>query len=127
MNSEHITFMRPSINELPAAVKGLMRIVWFDTYTKFYSREVVEKVIEDQTLEWLQEQLVNPKIVFIIAKTDQNNIVGVVTSKRKTQELVKGIRLYVHPKYRSQGIGSALVGESLKYYSGVKVIQIHVK
>ena len=126
MEQEYIK-IRKAVVEDVAAIKELTATVWRDTYSRFYSRKVVEKVIKDQELSWLEKQIQKPTIICIVAITSQGRLVGVVTSRRKTQDFVKGIRLYVHPDYRNQSIGTQLIKNSMKYLVDAKLVRIEVK
>lgn len=119
----NIVLEKPSVEEL-THVKELMRSVWFDTYTKFYSKETVEKVTTYlQTLEYLRYQLENPEGFFLVAK-DGKAVVGVITAQRES-EVVQIVRLYVH--YRSQFIGARLLGALFNYYGPTEAFRLEVK
>ncbi len=120
-----ISIQKPEVADL-AKVKELMRIVWFETYTKFYSPKVVEQVTEAQTIEYLQYQLEDESHHFLVAKKN-DQIVGVITSQRQSPEVAKVIRLYIHPDHRSLGIGAMLLKATMEYFEDVKEINIPVK
>ena len=71
-------------------VKELMRSVWFDTYTKFYSAKTVEQVTQLQTVEYLQLQIEDEDTLFLLAK-DGDAVVGVATLRQESIDLVQGI------------------------------------
>lgn len=121
-----VTVRTPQVTDL-GQVKELMRVVWFDTYTKFYSKEVVEKVTEAQTVGYLRYQLESDDHIFLVAKTRANEVVGVITAAYESPELVKLTRLYVHPHWRSAGIGALLLRLTLGICKDALAMNIPVK
>src|SRR5918992_501808 len=108
-------------------VKQVLSHTWKDTYGSFLSDKTIEKV----TTVWhdpeaLKAQAMNPEIYFAVAK-EEGKIVGLITTRKIDDVTIFMNRLYIHPDYQRQGIGSKLFDSSLEAFPNAKVVRLEVK
>ncbi len=108
-------------------VKELMRSVWFDTYTQFFSRQTVEKVTSEyQTVENLKQQLLNQDACFLLALVAQQ-LAGVLIAEYHSGEMMYVRVLYVSSLWRSKGIGAQLLQALMERHAYARVFRLTVK
>jgi ribosomal protein S18 acetylase RimI-like enzyme len=108
-------------------VKQVLSHTWKDTYGSFLSDKTIEKV----TTVWhdpeaLKAQAMNPEIYFAVAK-EEGKIVGLITARKIDDVTIFMNRLYIHPDYQRQGIGSKLFDSSLEAFPNAKVVRLEVE
>ena len=122
-----IAIQRVQTEEIPQ-VKEVLSYTWTDTYGKFLTQQAIDKV----TTVWhspqaLKAQALDPQTYFAIAKDETGKIVGLVTARKNDEETIFMGRLYVHPNYQRQGIGSQLFKAAILAFPGAKRLQLEVE
>jgi diamine N-acetyltransferase len=108
-------------------VKQVLSLTWKDTYGSFLSDKTIEKV----TTVWhdpeaLKSQAMDPEIYFAVAK-EGDKIVGLITVRKIDDGIIFMNRLYIHPNYQRQGIGSKLFDSSLQAFPNAKFVRLEVE
>ena len=121
-----ITIHRAEIEDIPA-IKAVLAVTWRDTYSSFVS----ESSIAEVTAEWhspkvLEAEIKRPSSFFGVAKSNSNEIVGMITAHLRNEVLFIA-RLYVLPEFQRQGIGERLMEESRRAFPEIKRIQLDVE
>lgn len=121
-----ITIHKVKQEDIPE-VKQVLSHTWKDTYGSYLSDKTIEKV----TTVWhdpeaLKAQALNPEVYFGVAKED-GKIVGLITVRKIDDRTVFMHRLYVHPDYQRQGIGSQLFDTALQAFPDTKVVRLEVE
>jgi ribosomal protein S18 acetylase RimI-like enzyme len=108
-------------------IKELLTEIWYDTYRELLKPEEI-RVATDVwfNLELLQKQLADPQILFITAKDEQGEIVGITTTKLFDEETFNLSRLYVHPACQGQGLGLRLWEAVLTQYPDCNICRLGV-
>ncbi|MGH7613989.1 MAG: GNAT family N-acetyltransferase [Gemmatimonadales bacterium] len=110
------------------AIATLLRACWAATYDSFLSEDTLAMI----ALEWhhpdvLRRQIANPKVVFLLARTESGTLVGAATAKQVADGTILSIqRLYVHPSYQRQGIGSQLLRDVLAAFPHAQRLELEV-
>lgn len=103
-----ISVVRANTNEA-YEIKKLLNCAWIDTYKDFFSKETVNYIInESQTVDKLKAEIQDEKILFLVAKNEENKTVGLATAQEK-EDGVFLKRLYVYPHCQRSGIGIKLL------------------
>ena len=111
-----------------AAIATLLRICWSGTYGSFLSEATLATIAR----EWhhpdiLTRQIANPKVAFLLARAESGTLVGAATVKLAANGIVLSLqRLYVHPSFQHQGIGSRLLRDALAAFPHARRIQLEV-
>jgi ribosomal protein S18 acetylase RimI-like enzyme len=121
-----ITIHKVQQEDIPE-VKQVLSRTWKDTYGSFLSDATIEKV----TTVWhdpeaLKAQAINPEIYFAVAK-EGGKIIGLITVSKVDNITIFMNRLYIHPDYQRQGIGSKLFNSSLEAFPNAKVVRLEVE
>lgn len=121
-----IIICRANINNADE-IKKLLNLVWMDTYKDFFSQQTVDYIInESQTVNKFKVEIQDEKILFLIAKDDENKIVGLVTAQEK-EDGVFLKRLYIHPNYQRKGIGIKLLAGVIDSFKTANRIYLEVE
>lgn len=117
---------RARVEEVPE-IKKVLSETWIDTYGNTYSQETIQRVtIEWHNPELIASQIRNPDFFFGIAK-DGKNVVGLTTVRRLDEDTLMMDRLYVHPDYQRQGIGTKLMEETIQSFPGANRLRLEVE
>lgn len=109
-------------------IAQLLRESWEATYGSFLTPDDLSAVAQ----EWhhpdgLRRQMSNPRVGFLLARTDTGTLVGVATVERSDDgKTVSVLRLYVLPGYQGQGIGSRLLNRSLAIFPNAHRTELQV-
>ncbi len=109
-------------------IASLLGASWAATYGSFLTPDELSVIGR----EWhhpdrLRRQMSNPRVGFLLARTDTGSLVGVATVKRSDDgATVSVLRLYVLPDYQGQGIGSRLLKRALAAFPNAQRIELHV-
>lgn len=108
------------------AIQTLLRETWQDTYGDHLSQETLDEVYQNwQSIEFLTQQIENPKIYFPLAKSGAE-LVGLSTALMPEDTILMP-RLYVSPHHQRKGIGELLLNNVIEHFQGAKQIQLHVE
>jgi ribosomal protein S18 acetylase RimI-like enzyme len=108
-------------------IKRLLSETWVDTYAASLSPATIEQV----TTHWhdpqlLRSQIEKPGDYFAVAK-DEGRIIGLITAVLVGKSELYISRLYVHPEYQRQGVGSTLLNAAIASYPDAKSIRLEVE
>jgi len=109
-------------------IASLLGASWAATYGSFLTPDELSVIGR----EWhhpdrLRRQMSNPRVGFLLARTDTGALVGVATVKRSDDgATVSVLRLYVLAEYQGQGIGSQLLNRALAAVPNAERIELHV-
>jgi ribosomal protein S18 acetylase RimI-like enzyme len=109
-------------------IASLLGASWAATYGSFLTPDELSAVAR----EWhhpdrLRRQMSNPRVGFLLARTDTGALVGVATVKQSDDAgTVSVLRLYVLPDYQGQGIGSQLLNRTLAAFPNAQRIELQV-
>lgn len=109
-------------------IKQVLSETWLATYSAFLS----PATIHTATSVWhspqrLAAEIQHPHTFFGVAKTGNGAIVGLVTVGRLTGDSVMLARLYVHPHYQHQGIGSQLLQAGISAFPAARTMRLEVE
>lgn len=109
-------------------IKQVLSETWRATYSSFLSQATINTV----TSVWhspnqLAAEIQNPHIFFGVAKTSDGAIIGLTTVGHITDDLVVLSRLYVHPQYQGQGIGTRLLQAGMTAFPAARTIRLEVE
>ena len=110
------------------SIATLLRTCWGATYSSYLSADALATIDH----EWhhpdvLRRQIANPRVAFLVARTDSGVLVGVATVKLGQEESILSIlRLYVHPSYQRQGIGTELLQSALAAFPTAQRLELEV-
>jgi ribosomal protein S18 acetylase RimI-like enzyme len=108
------------------AIQQLLRETWQDTYGDHLSQETLDEVYKNwQSIEFLTQQIDNPKIYFPLAKAGAE-LVGLSTALMP-EATIRMFRLYVSPPHQRKGIGELLLNHVIEHFQEAKQIQLHVE
>ena len=122
-----ITIERVTAEDIPE-VKQLLSETWADTYSGILSPQTIQTV----TTAWhaphlLAQQAQNPDLFFAVAKDEHGKHLGLITIGKTDPDALMLYRLYVHPAFQRQGIGSKLVDAALIEFPAAKKMQLEVE
>ena len=107
-------------------IRQLLCKVWNDTFHGILSEHIVTEIpLTAYDSQLLKSQLQNPSIQFLIAKSTNDKIVGVINAKQDEGVLYIN-RLYVDPDFQSQGIGIRLIDEMTDKFPSAKKTVLEV-
>jgi ribosomal protein S18 acetylase RimI-like enzyme len=107
-------------------IRQLLCKVWRDTFHGILSENIVTEIpLTAYDCQLLKSQLQNPAIKFLIAKSTDEKIVGVINAKQDKEVLYIN-RLYVDRAFRGQGIGIRLLDKMINKFPSVKKIILEV-
>src|SRR5690349_5483481 len=118
---------RATVEDVPE-IKRVLSETWRATYSPFLSPATINTV----TSVWhspdrLTAETQHPLIFFGVAMTETGAIVGLSTVGQITDDTVVLSRLYVHPPYQRQGIGSLLLQAGLTAFPTARTIWLEVE
>lgn len=109
-----------------AAIQKLLQETWKDTYGDHLSQETLDEVYKNwQSIEFLTQQIENPRLYFPLAKAG-DELVGLSTTYMP-EDTIMMFRLYVSPQHQRKGIGALLLENVVAHFQGAKKIQLHVE
>jgi ribosomal protein S18 acetylase RimI-like enzyme len=109
-------------------IASLLSASWAATYGSLLTPDELSAVAQ----EWhhpdrLRRQMSNPRVGFLLARTDTGALVGVATVMQSDDAgTVSVLRLYVLPDYQGQGIGSQLLNRALAAFPNAQRIELQV-
>ncbi len=108
-------------------IKKLLNLVWIDTYKDFFLQQTVDYIInESQTVDKFKAEIQDEKILFLIAKDDENKIVGLATAQKKEDKVFLK-RLYINPNCQRKGIGRKLLEGVIDSFKAANRIYLEVE
>jgi ribosomal protein S18 acetylase RimI-like enzyme len=108
-------------------IKRLLNYVWIDTYKEFFSQETIKYITEEsQTIDKLKLEIENKNLLFLVAKDNLGNIVGLATAEEKENKIFLQ-RLYVYPDCQRKGIGIKLLLSVLKHFKDKQAIYLEAE
>ncbi len=104
-------------------IKQLLCKVWIDTFRGVLSERIITEIpLTAYDYQLLKSQLQNPSIKFLVAKSTDDEIVGVINAKQDDETIYIN-RLYVDRVFQGRGIGVKLMDEmTTKFPSAKKII-----
>ena len=109
-------------------IKQVLSETWRATYQSFLSQATIDKVTAVwHSPERLAREIQDPRIYFGVARSDTGAIIGLTTLGKMSDELVVLARLYIHPPYQRQGIGSQLLQAGVRAFPAVRTIRLEVE
>ena len=121
-----ITIAEAEIGDI-ASLKHVLAATWHDSYRAFLSDESIQRVTSEwHTPEILRKEIEERGTYSGIAKTEQGEIVGMITARERDDLLVVS-RLYVLPSYQRRGIGSRLLNASYSMFPETTSVQLEVE
>lgn len=122
-----VNIERANVKDVPE-IKQVLSETWRATYSSFLSQATINTV----TSVWhspnqLAVEIQNPHIFFGVAKTSDGAIIGLTTMGQITDDLIVLSRLYVHPQYQGQGIGSRLLQAGITAFPTARTIRLEVE
>lgn len=109
-------------------IKQVLSETWRATYSSFLS----EATIHTATSVWhspqrLAAEIQHPRTFFGVAKTSDGVIIGLITVGQITDDTIVLARLYVHPQYQHQGIGSQLLQAGISAFPTARTMSLEVE
>ena len=122
-----VSIERANIENVPE-IKQVLSETWRATYSLFLSQATINTVTSVwHSPDQLAAEIQNPRIFFGVARTDHGAIIGLTTMGQLTDEMVVLSRLYVHPQYQRQGIGSQLLQAGITAFPTARTIRLEVE
>ncbi len=107
-------------------IKQLLCKVWIDTFRGVLSERIITEIpLTAYDYQLLKSQLQNPSIKFLVAKSTDDEIVGVINAKQD-EEVIYVNRLYVDRAFQGRGIGVKLMAEMINEFLSAKKIILEV-
>jgi len=122
-----VTIERANVEDV-SQIKQVLSETWQATYSSFLSQATIDKV----TSVWhspkqLAAEILNPRIFFGVVKTAEGTIIALTTVGQISDDSVMLSRLYVHPQYQRQGIGSKLLEAGISAFPTVRTMRLEVE
>ena len=122
-----VSIERANVKNVPA-IKQVLSETWRATYSSFLSQATIHAVTSVwHSSDQLAAEILNPRIFFGVAKTDDGAIIGLTTVGQITDDTVVLARLYVLPQYQRQGIGSRLLQAGITAFPTARTIRLEVE
>jgi ribosomal protein S18 acetylase RimI-like enzyme len=107
-------------------IRQLLCKVWTGTFYGILSEKIVTEIpLTAYDYQLLKSQLQNPSIKFLIAKSSNDKIVGVINA-RQNEKVLYINRLYIDQAFQGQGIGIKLIDEMTNKFPAAKKIILEV-
>ncbi len=120
-----ITVETAQIADIPA-IKQVLSSTWHQTYQHILSPKKIEKITSEwHTPERLRRNIESGKIYSGVAKTELDEIVGMITV-RFNDPTIYISQLYVLPQFQRKGIGAQLLDEGRKAFPFAKKARLEV-
>ncbi|ENK1243952.1 GNAT family N-acetyltransferase [Clostridium sporogenes] len=108
-------------------VKEILSSVWADTYKYILSEDVINRVTNLwHDAKQLEKQCELKDTLFIVAKEDDQNILGLATANLIDDSIINLSRLYVKVGHQRSGIGNLLLNYIIKEFDFINKIQLEV-
>ena len=118
---------RAKVEDTPE-IKQVLSETWRATYSSFLSEATINTVTSVwHSVDWLAAEIQNPRIYFGVAKREDGAIIGLTTVGQITDDTVVVGRLYIHPQYQRQGIGSQLLEAGMTSFPAAHTIRLEVE
>jgi ribosomal protein S18 acetylase RimI-like enzyme len=105
--------IRPALARDIEGIQAVGRSAWRDTYTGLFPEEYIQHALEEWwSSDYLREAL-ESEGQFLLVAEEEPQIVGVAESQVLDGRRAILWKLYVLKEHRGQGIGSALIEESI--------------
>jgi ribosomal protein S18 acetylase RimI-like enzyme len=110
------------------AIAALLKECWAATYSSFLS----PRTLQDVARQWhhpdiLRRQIMDPDVAFLLARTESGILVGAGNARPVAGVDAMDIqRLYVHPSYQRQGIGSQLLRSLIAVFPEAQSLELEV-
>ena len=122
-----VSIERANVEDVPE-IKRVLSETWKATYSSLLSQATINTV----TSVWhspnqLAVEIQHPHIFFGVAKIDDGTIVGLTTVGQRTDDTIILSRLYVHPQYQRDGIGSKLLHAGSAAFPTARIILLEVE
>lgn len=122
-----VRIVRANVEDVPE-IKQVLSETWHATYSSFLSQATINTVTSVwHSADRLAAEIQNPLIFFSVAKTGDGTIIGLTTVGQISDDTVVLSRLYVHPQYQRQGIGSQLLQAGITAFPGARTIRLEVE
>jgi ribosomal protein S18 acetylase RimI-like enzyme len=122
-----VSIERANLEDVPE-IKQVLSETWRATYGSFLSQATINTVTSVwHSPDQLAAEIQNPRIFFGVAKTDDGAIIGLTTVGQIADNTVVLSRLYVHPQYQRQGIGSQLLQAGIAAVATARTIWLEVE
>lgn len=121
-----ITFQKAKAEEA-LEIKKLLRITWNMAYSEILSSEQIDDITSEwHKVEFLQEQIRDPKILFLVVK-DGDTIIGMCNTDTVETDVINVQRIHVLPNYQGKGIGTKTIDEVINAFPKAKKLQLEVE
>lgn len=122
-----VSIERANVEDVPE-IKQVLSETWRATYGSFLSQATINTV----TSVWhspdrLAAEIQNPRIFFGVARTGDGAIIGLTTVGQISDDTVVLSRLYVHPQYQRQGVGSQLLQAGITAFPATRTLRLEVE
>jgi ribosomal protein S18 acetylase RimI-like enzyme len=109
-------------------IKQVLGETWRASYSSLLSQATINKVTSVwHSPDQLAAEIQNPRIFFGVAKTADGTIIALTTGGQISDDTVMLSRLYVHPQYQRQGIGSQLLQACITAFPTARTIRLEVE
>ena len=120
--------IEPAKVEDVSEIKQVLSETWRATYQSFLSQATIDTVTSVwHNPERLTAEIQDPRIYFGVARSNSGAILGLTTVRKMSDDLVVLARLYIHPQYQRQGIGSQLLQAGVSAFPAVRTIRLEVE
>jgi ribosomal protein S18 acetylase RimI-like enzyme len=122
-----VSIERANVEDVPE-IKQVLSETWRATYSSFLSQATIDTVTSVwHSPDQLAAEIQNPRIFFAVAKKGDGTIIALTTVGQISDDTVVLSRLYVHPQYQRQGIGSQLLQAGITAFPTARTIRLEVE
>jgi len=108
-------------------IQLVLRETWLDTYREHLAQATLEEVTEVwHAAALIAARVQDPDIFFAVAREESGRMCGLVTAALRPPNDLFIYRLYVRPGHQKQGVGTALLSETLSMFPGVARVMLQV-